>query len=104
MVAAVEESRIRVATDPPQRAERLPGIDHLRGVVIVLMALDHVRDFFDADALRFSPTDLSHTYPALFLTRFVTHYCAPTFALLAGISAFLHGRGSQAAGRWPDFC
>jgi uncharacterized membrane protein len=91
MVAAVEESRIRVATDPPQRAERLPGIDHLRGVVIILMALDHVRNFFDADALRFSPTDLTHTYPALFLTRFVTHYCAPTFALLAGISAFLHG-------------
>jgi uncharacterized membrane protein len=99
MVAAVEESRIRVATDPPQRAERLPGIDHLRGVVIVLMALDHVRDFFDADALRFSPTDLSHTYPALFLTRFVTHYCAPTFALLAGISAFLHG--TRLAGRGP---
>jgi uncharacterized membrane protein len=91
MDAAVEEPRIRVATTPLRRAERLPGIDHMRGLVIVLMALDHVRDFFDADALRFSPTDLTHTYPALYLTRFVTHYCAPTFALLAGISAFLHG-------------
>ena len=61
------------------------------------MALDHVRDFFDADAMRFSPTDLSHTYTALFLTRFITHYCAPGFALLAGLSACL--RGSRPEGR-----
>ena len=75
----------------PPRAERVAGIDRLRGLVIVLMALDHVRDFFEIDALRFSPTDLTQTYPALFFTRFITHYCAPTFVLLAGISAFLHG-------------
>jgi uncharacterized membrane protein len=74
-----------------QRIERLPGVDRLRGLVIILMALDHVRDFFDADALRFSPTDLAHTYPALFFTRFITHFCAPSFALLAGVGAFLHG-------------
>ena len=70
---------------------RLPEIDRLRGLIMVLMALDHMRDFFDADAMRFSPTDLTRTYPFLFFTRFVTHFCAPNFALLAGVGAYLYG-------------
>jgi uncharacterized membrane protein len=82
----------------PSHGVRLPAIDRMRGLVILLMALDHVRDFVSADALYFDPTDLARTYPALFLTRFVTHYCAPTFVLLAGVSAFLHG--TKLDGRW----
>lgn len=75
----------------PQDDPRLPEIDRLRGLVMVVMVLDHCRDFLDADALRFSPTDLSRTYPFLFFTRFITHFCAPTFALLAGVGAYLYG-------------
>jgi len=70
---------------------RLASIDMLRGLVIVLMALDHVRDFFGPAT--WGPEQLDHTTPAWFFTRWITHLCAPTFVLLAGSSAFLRGTG-----------
>jgi uncharacterized membrane protein len=72
---------------------RLQSIDVLRGLVIVRMALDHVRGYVTDP--RFDPLDLSQTDPALFRTRWVTHLCAPTFILLAGVSACLKARRSD---------
>jgi len=69
---------------------RIQSIDILRGILIILMALDHVRDYFLADAFAFSPTDHEKTYAALFATRFITHICAPGFAWLSGVSAYMH--------------
>src|SRR5215469_2169180 len=69
---------------------RIVSVDVLRGLVMVVMALDHTRDFFSS--LQISPDDIAHTYVALFLTRFITHYCAPVFAFLAGTGAFLSTR------------
>jgi uncharacterized membrane protein len=66
---------------------RLVSVDVLRGLVIVVMALDHTRDFMSY--LRFPPEDMAHTYGALFFTRFITHFCAPVFSFLAGTGAFL---------------
>ena len=76
---------------------RLDAIDFLRGLVIVIMALDHSRAFF-TNVTEFEPTDLSKTTAALFITRWITHFCAPTFVFLAGIAAYIYGsRGKTKA-------
>ncbi|HKF19976.1 MAG TPA: heparan-alpha-glucosaminide N-acetyltransferase domain-containing protein [Candidatus Angelobacter sp.] len=97
--------KLRTATDQVRspRQETLPGalvpagsrvssIDVLRGAVMIIMALDHVRDFFHAGAMTFSPTDLRQTTPVLFFTRWITHFCLPVFVFTAGLGVFFYAR------------
>ena len=73
---------------PPARA-RLQSIDVLRGLVIVIMALDHSRDFFSNSHAYFNPIDVTQTSVGFFLTRWITDFCAPVFSFLAGLGIYL---------------
>ncbi|WP_426699838.1 DUF1624 domain-containing protein [Rhodanobacter sp. Col0626] len=88
MDTATSSPAVRAATgEVPTARVRIESIDLLRGIIIVIMALDHVHDFFGA--LDASPTNLATTTAALFFTRWITHFCAPVFFLLTGTSACL---------------
>ncbi|MEP6610345.1 MAG: heparan-alpha-glucosaminide N-acetyltransferase domain-containing protein [Mucilaginibacter sp.] len=81
----------RALPPSPVKPKRIKSIDLLRGTIMIIMAIDHVRDYFHKEAFLYSPTDLSKTSIVLFLTRLITHFCAPIFIFLAGVSAFLYG-------------
>src|ERR1700722_9333686 len=87
-----------VATQPARETAvgtRVQSIDILRGAVMIVMALDHIRDFLHSGAQLFSPEDLSRTTAALFFTRWITHFCAPVFMFTAGLGVFLWARNKS---------
>lgn len=84
---------------PVARPSRIPSIDALRGLVMLLMLVDHTREFFFFHAQVSDPMDVGATAPALFFTRITAHLCAPVFVALTGLAAYLYGaaRGGGAA-------
>lgn len=88
---SVTKSRTANSGSVVPRTKRVESIDLLRGIVMIIMALDHVRDYFHKDAFLYDPGDLTKTNVILFFTRWITHFCAPVFVFLAGISAYLYG-------------
>src|SRR5215216_3058353 len=76
---------------------RIQSIDILRGAVMLIMALDHVRDFFHIHGADQNPVDLTTTTTALYFTRWITHFCAPVFVFLSGLSAYLSSRNKTKA-------
>ncbi len=101
---AKEPADVVVGVAPQQSARpRLESVDFVRGLVIVIMALDHVRDFFWEGLFvpprGIDPVNLAQTWPFLFFTRWITHFCAPTFVFLAGTGIFLYGSRGRSKGQ-----
>ncbi|CCH52325.1 hypothetical protein BN8_01316 [Fibrisoma limi BUZ 3] len=92
------EQNESVVIQPKTVTSRITSIDVARGLVMVIMALDHVRDLLHTAALTQNPADLATTTPAIFMTRWITHLCAPTFVFLSGMSAYLSLQKQRASG------
>ena len=111
MAASPEPSRYNIpfiaADQLPNPLEPLRGridsIDLLRGIVMVIMMLDHTRDFVHNAVYQFDPTDPTHTNVALFFTRWITHFCAPVFVFLAGTGAYLQYARGKSKGELSKF-
>jgi uncharacterized membrane protein len=98
LTAAVASSESAL---PRAAVARVQAVDVVRGLVMVVMALDHVRDFWSPTAFR--PEDVTQTSGALFFTRLATHFCAPTFVFLAGVSIWLYAQRQPSRARVSRF-
>src|SRR5206468_3216246 len=90
-------------TNPPPHRQRIESIDAVRGLIMIIMALDHVRDFIHRGAMVSSPDNLSTTTPILFMTRWITHFCAPVFMFTAGLGAFFWWQRGRSTGELSVF-
>jgi len=90
------------ALRPAKTTHRIESIDLLRGLIMIIMALDHVRDYFHSQSFTDDPLNLDTTTPILYFTRWITHFCAPLFMFLSGTSAFLVGtrKGKRALSKF----
>lgn len=86
---------------PSLKSNRVLSVDILRGIILVIMALDHTRDYFTN--FPFVPEDMAHSWGALFFTRWITHFCAPLFFFLAGTGAYLSMSGGKSKGQISRF-
>ena len=94
---------VHVQAQAPASRPRLDSIDLVRGLVMVIMALDHVRDYFHNQSQLFAPENLTRTDAALFFTRWITHFCAPAFIFLAGTAAYLYARRGRSTAEVSRF-
>ena len=101
--APVSPAPVATTTSALQPGTRVQALDVLRGLVIVIMALDHVRDYFHDSGYAYDPLDPSMTTAVVYATRWVTHFCAPTFVFLAGVSAWLQGAKGKDPARLARF-
>jgi uncharacterized membrane protein len=86
---------------PLLKSNRVLSVDILRGIVLVIMALDHTREYFSNAAFR--PEDMAHSWGTLFFTRWITHFCAPLFFFLAGTGAYLSMAGGKSKNQISRF-
>src|SRR5688572_20671216 len=89
-MASIAAAPINETLTSPVRTNRISNVDIVRGLVMVIMALDHVRQLWSATP--FPPDDVTQTTIPLFFTRWITHFCAPVFVFLSGVSVFLYAK------------
>lgn len=103
MSSAIAATPVEGATHASPVRQRIDSVDFVRGLVMVIMMLDHTRDYFHSAAFQYQPTNLDKTSVVLFFTRWITHFCAPVFFFLAGTGAYLRLQRGSTTGELSRF-